>query len=329
MLDWLSPDRVTKIGRPIVDVTEDSFNRLLVVQQIRTHVVFNDAGGWDLCEMNDDPPGTAEYIHGSSVEEQQRLSALNDLLNESCLAELHLQPGEKVLDFGSGLGQFTRLMARTVGSAGYVVGIERDPDQVRKATALAAAAAEPDLVEFRIGDILDLPLSQSELGTFDFAHARFLLEHLPDTALAIQQMVSAVRPGGRVFVSDDDHDNFRPWPEPPGFDALWQAYIRSYEMLGNDPYVGRRLASLLHDGGLTSIRNTCVFFGGCAGNDRFMAVADNLIGVIEGAKETMMSGGFVDETSFDNGMNGLKLWKADPRSALWYTVCCAEGVVPG
>jgi ubiquinone/menaquinone biosynthesis C-methylase UbiE len=278
--------------------------------------------------MNDDMSESSEYIHGSSPEEQHRLSLLNDILNESCLRELDLQPGEKVLDLGSGLGQFTRLIARTVGNKGHVVGIERDRHQILQAKRLADSSEESKLVEFRKGDALELPLSESEWGTFDLAHARFLLEHVPRPSLVIAQMVRSVRPGGRVFVFDDDHDNFRPWPEPPGFHALWLAYVRSYDRLGNDPYVGRRLVSLLRDGGLTSIRNSCVFFGGCAGNERFQAVADNLIGALEGAKDAILSGEFLDEESFYTGIDGLQHWKAHPSAALWYTACCAEGVVP-
>lgn len=278
--------------------------------------------------MNDDMSESSEYIHGNSPEEQHRLSLLNDMLNEPCLQELNLQRGERVLDLGSGLGQFTRLIARTVGSKGQVVGIERDRHQILQAQRLAEMSEESQSVEFRKGDALDLPLRGLEWGRFDVAHARFLLEHVPRPALVIAQMVRAVRPGGRVFVSDDDHDNFRPWPEPPGFHALWHAYVRSYDRLGNDPYVGRRLVSLLHDGGLTSIRNSCVFFGGCAGNERFQAVADNLIGALEGAKDQILSGDFLDEESFYTGINRLQHWKAQASAALWYTVCCAEGTLP-
>jgi ubiquinone/menaquinone biosynthesis C-methylase UbiE len=278
--------------------------------------------------MNDDMSASSEYIHGSSPQEQHRFSLLNDLLNESCLRELNPRQGEKVLDIGSGLGQFTRLIARTVGSAGQVIGIERDRNQIMQVKSLADSSDESELVEFRNGDALDLPLSGSEKGTFDVAHARFLLEHMPRPELVIEQMFRSVRPGGRVFLSDDDHDNFRPYPEPTGFSDLWQAYVASYERLGNDPYVGRRLVSLLRDGGLTSIRNSCVFFGGCAGNEKFHAVADNLIGALEGAKDEMLSGEFLDEESFRTGMDGLHGWKANSSATLWYTVCCAEGIVP-
>lgn len=278
--------------------------------------------------MNDGTTEASEYIHGSSPEEQDRLSLLNDILNESCLSALNLRPGETVLDLGCGLGQFTRLMARTVGSGGQVVGVERDDDQLAQAQKLADDAQESQLVEFRKGDALELPLSGAEWGTFDVAHARFLLEHVPRPDLVIAQMVRAVRPGGRVIVIDDDHGDFRPWPEPPGFPALWNAYVRSYEMLGNDPYVGRRLVSLLQGGGLTPLRNTCVFFGGCAGDERFQAVADNLIAALEGAKGAILSADLLDEGSFREGMEGLEHWKQNPSAALWYSACFAEGVMP-
>ena len=270
----------------------------------------------------------SEYIHGSSPEEQRRLSLLNGILNDACLRELNVFEGARVLDVGSGLGQFSRLIARTVGPNGQVIGVERDADQLHQAKRLAELAGEADLVTFQAGDALDLPLTLSDENTFDVAHARFLLEHIPDPGRVIAQMIRAVRPGGRVFISDDDHDNFRPWPEPRGFEPLWDAYVQSYERLGNDPYVGRKLVSLLRENGLVTIRNSCVFFGGCAGNERFEAVADNLIGALEGAEETILSEKLISKEVFDTGIAGVYEWKAHPSAVLWYTVCCAEGTVP-
>ncbi len=267
------------------------------------------------------------YIHGSSPEEQERLSLLNDLLNQKCLRELNPGQGSRVLDVGSGLGQFSRAVANAVGENGYVLGVERDEQPYTQARKLAAEEDEQDLVEFRPGDAFALPLKDHEWGTFDVAYCRFLLEHLPDHVSAVSQMVKAVRPGGRVFLADDDHGYFHPWPEPAGFHPLWQAYVRSYEYLGNDPYIGRRLVLILREVGLTAISNSCVFFGGCAGDETFEAVADNLIGIMAGARELILSAGLLDEESYDAGLDGLVQWKNSPESALWYSVCCAEGIV--
>ena len=46
--------------------------------------------------------------------------------------------------------------------------------------------------EIRRGDALEPPLRDAELGSCDVAHARFLLEHLPDTPAAVRVMMRAI-----------------------------------------------------------------------------------------------------------------------------------------
>src|SRR5687768_17604087 len=100
----------------------------------------------------------SRYVHGTAPEEQSRLSAMNALLNDAAVAELRLSGGERILDVGSGLGQLSRAMARAAGPAAKAIGIERSEEQRAAAMQQALAAGEPDLVEFRGGDALALPL---------------------------------------------------------------------------------------------------------------------------------------------------------------------------
>src|SRR2546430_511760 len=137
---------------------------------------------------------SSTYIHGTDDDEQRRLSLMNDvLLNSAMLREMNLRGDEHILDLGSGLGQFTRMMARAVPS-GRVVGVEYSEEQLAAAKRLAANDGEATLADLRAGDALNLDL---EWGTFDVAHTRFLLEHIPDPLRAVKAMVRAVRPGGR------------------------------------------------------------------------------------------------------------------------------------
>jgi SAM-dependent methyltransferase len=257
------------------------------------------------------------YIHGTSPDEQRRLSLMNDvLLNQGSLRELALRGDERVADFGSGLGQFTCAMARAV-PRGSVVGIERSGEQ--RAKALTEAN-----VEYRAGDVLNLDLGE-EWGTFDVAHARFVLEHVPDPLRVVEAMVRAVKPGGRIVLEDDDHGVMRMWPEPPGMIELWNNYIRTYDRIGNDPYVGRRLVQLLHQAGARPVRNTWIWFGGCAGMDSFGVLAANMAGVVRTARETMMAMNLVDGETFDLVMEQYDRWARRPDAALWFSVAWAEG----
>lgn len=275
--------------------------------------------------MSKSPP-KAIYIHGSTPKEQNRLSKLNDILNQRCIEALNLKGGEKILDVGSGLGQFSLAMAKQVGPEGQVIGIERDHAQITSAKALAKQNPQIQNLEFRSGNAYDLPLSNSEVASFDVVHTRFLLEHLASPQQAVAEMIKATKVGGRIILSDDDHATYRPTPEPLGFALIWNAYCRSYERLGNDPYIGRRLVTLLHQSGINKIKNNNVFFGGCQGDGTFSLVADNLIGILEGAKTLIIQEQLLNEDSFDVAIDSLHQWKTLPDAALFYSIDWAEGI---
>jgi SAM-dependent methyltransferase len=266
---------------------------------------------------------SSHYTHGSGEAEQQRLTALNHRLNERCITAAQLEKGERVIDFGAGLAQFSRLMARATGVP--VLALERDQKQIIEATRQADADGELGLLELRQGDVLAPPLRDDELGQFDVAHARFVLEHLPDPLQVVRNMADAVRPGGRVILSDDDYESLRLWPEPPGFAPLWSAYQRTYDRHGNDPIVGRRLVQLLHQAGLRPRRNTLVFFGGCSGEREFEEVVANIASIIEEAVEDIAIMG-MSRRAVKMVLDGLIAWSKEPDSAVWFGMSWAEGV---
>ena len=257
------------------------------------------------------------YLHGTSPAEQERLSLLNRLMNEAALRELSLAGGERIVDFGCGLAQLSLAMARAAGRK--LVGIEQSPEQLRRAERDA-------LLDLRQGDVLAPPLRDDE--EFDLAHARFILEHVQDPLGVVKQMVRFTRPGGRIVLQDDDHEVLRCWPEPPGFMPLWRAYERTYDRLGCDPYVGRRLVSLLHDAGAKPVRSTMVFFGGCAGDPSFRGLVENMSGLLAGARGPIVEGGLLGAVEFDRGLAALGDWATRPDAAFWYGIFWAEGVRP-
>jgi SAM-dependent methyltransferase len=267
-----------------------------------------------------------DYIHGYSPSEMRRLTRLQDILNEVELAAIELAGVRRLLDVGSGLGQMSRALARRLGRQGLVVGVERDARQRAVALEQAAAAGERELVEFRAGDATALPLAPSERGAFDLAHARFLLEHVPDPLAVVREMVSAVRPGGRVVLIDDDHELLRLWPECPELSRVWHQYWQRYRDRGLDPLVGRRLPELLRQAGARPTRATSVFFGACRGMAVFDLVVDNLIGVLESAALDLERSGRLAQAELAGAIRALAAWRAGDAATLWYSLPLAEGI---
>jgi len=269
-----------------------------------------------------------KYIHGNSAAERQRLALMNEIINQRCLEALELKHEKRVLDVGAGTGQFTRLMAAELPSNATIIAVELNPDQVQEALQLTRESSRGCTIDFRIGDAEHLPLEEFEMGTMDLAHTRFLLEHVEDPAAVVRSMVSAVRPGGRVVLLDDDHELMRFWPEPEGVMAAWTAYYRSYARLGNDALVGRKLASLLYDAGAPPSCITQLFYGACAGMEQFGAVVDNLVGVLEGARPVVLANDEISAKAYDTALKNFRAFRELPNAAVWYLINWAEGRVP-
>ena len=133
------------------------------------------------------------------------------------------------------------------------------------------------------------------------------------------------RQAGRShFLFDDNRDTMRLSSHCPGF-GIWQASIRSYDRLGNDPLVGHRLVWLLHQAGAAPIRNNWLFFGGCAGDKVFEILVANLIGILEGARDTIVGFDLLDRESYRHALIQLSYWSDRPDAAMWFSLSFAAG----
>jgi len=174
-------------------------------------------------------------LRGEAPEEVGARSAYLDLLG--------VGPGLRVLDVGCGSGVVTRAILARVAPGGSVVGVDAQPALLRLAQEQTPGA------DFRVGDALSLPFGDAE---FDVVVCVTVLEHMPEAARAIPELVRVAQPGGRVGVLCGDQESFIvAHPDRLLTRRILDAFV---ELRFANPWIGRQVPALLEQAGLRDVQ---------------------------------------------------------------------------
>lgn len=146
---------------------------------------------------------TAQHVSTSMGYSSDELSAIPDGANLGLgcgnpVALASIQPGDTVVDLGSGGGIDCFLAARKTGPEGRVIGVDMTPEMLERARHNAGKGGYAN-VEFREGQIESLPLEDASV---DVVLSNCVINLSPDKPRVFQEIMRVLKPGGKVFVSD-------------------------------------------------------------------------------------------------------------------------------
>src|SRR5689334_14685815 len=163
-----------------------------------------------------------------------RIAARYDLLNrllslgldgrwrKFAADQARLRPGDSALDVASGTGDLAFELARRVGWAGRVVGLDLTREMLVLGRAKVVARKEQRRLDLHEGDAMNLPYQDN---AFRAATMAFGGRNVPDLTGAFREMTRVISPGGRVVFLELNR------PKTPGFRQLFDFYFHTFSPL--------------------------------------------------------------------------------------------------
>lgn len=150
------------------------------------------------------------------------------------------QPGDRILDLGCGNGLLTLELARTVGPAGHVTGLDASPDMLAAARQRLEGRSNTSLTE---SDAASLPF---EPESFDKAVSVQVFEYITSRRPVLRALHHVLQPNGRLVIGDNHFDTFA-WHSDNR--ARMQRFLEIWDNHLADRTVPARLPEELRDSG--------------------------------------------------------------------------------
>jgi len=236
---------------------------------------------------------------------------------EIMLERIGVAAGWRCLDLGCGPGGITGLLAKRVGSAGRVTGLDADPvflDYARR--------DQPSNAQFIQGNAYDTGL---HAASYDLVHVRFLASTAGAPEKLLREAIRLAKRGGVVAFQEPDVSTLKCFPPHAAWDRLCGAIAAAFTAIGGDTRLGQRLYGMAHAEGLTALEYRPAVVGVRSGDP----MSGFLPATVESMRGALLEHGVISPDELDAALAECRAHLARPDVVFsLYTTVQVWGRVP-
>lgn len=192
----------------------------------------------------------SDYIHGFSIEEQDRLYAQALYLEPMVFSGVSYPKDAHVLEVGCGVGAQTQLLLKKFPSI-KISAVDLSSSQVERARAQLRREISAGRVSFSVADAARLDFPE---GSFTGAFVCWLLEHAPRPVDILKEARRLLKPGAIIHGIEVLNSSLFVYPGCPAVMEYWSALNDRQQALGGDPNVGAKIGNYLKEAGFTDCK---------------------------------------------------------------------------
>jgi len=257
----------------------------------------------------------ADYVHGYSSREAERLTDQADTLAALMHEGISFPDGHTVLEPGCGVGSQTVFLA-THSPGAQIVAVDASEESLVAARRRVAGAGL-DNVTLERADIYELPFAD---GTFDDVFVCFVLEHLADPEAGLAELRRVLARGGTITVIEGDHGSTFFHPESEAARRVIACLVELQARSGGNALIGRQLFPLLAAAGFRDVRvePRTVYVDESRPDLTDGFIRKTFTAMVEGVRDEALAHGMVSEAEWARGIAALHR-TAEPDGVFCYT----------
>lgn len=265
------------------------------------------------------------YLHGFSADEQARLWRQAEFAEHVVYRGVDFSNVKNLLEVGCGVGAQSSILLRRFPKL-HLTGIDLSQRQIETAQKNLNAL---DYAKGRIHlQQMDAQAMEFDAGTFDGAFLCWILEHVPNPSVILNEVRRVLRPGSSVYITEVINSSFFLDPYSPHVWKYWMAFNEYQFDHAGDPFIGAKLGNLLTSVGFQKVSTEIITWHlDNRQPEQRKKIIEYWTDLLMSAVDPLLKSKYVTPEVVDKAVEELKSVQRNPNAVFLYSFMQAHATV--